>query len=112
MLRSAMSAPFTRHAFSRRTPHWSIENAIIVSNTAITVDSAAKLMNRKNSVPHSCPRGIALNTMGSVMNTSDGPEAGSTPKAKKMTSPAMSATSVSSTPTRTASPVRRRSLPM
>ena len=48
--------------------------------------------------------------MGSVMNTRLGPEPGSTPNAKhdgKMTRPAMSATMVSSTATRSASPVMR-----
>ena len=55
---------------------------MMFSNTATTVDSAAKLMNRKNSVPHSCPTGIWLNTLGSVMNTRPGPLPGSTPNAK------------------------------
>ena len=83
---------------------------MMFSNTATTVDSAAKLMNRKNSVPHSCPTGIWLNTLGSVMNTRPGPLPGSTPNAKhagKMMRPAMMATSVSSPATRSASPVRR-----
>ena len=42
------------------------------SNTAMMVESAAKLMNTKNSVPHSCPNGIWSNTLGSVTNTSAG----------------------------------------
>lgn len=43
------------------------------SNTAMMVDSAAKLMNTKNSAPHSCPIGIWPNTLGSVTNTRPGP---------------------------------------
>ena len=46
------------------------------SNTAMTVESAAKDMNTKNSVPHTCPPGICSNTLGSVMNTSPGPASG------------------------------------
>ena len=83
---------------------------MMFSNTAMTVESAAKLMNRKKSVPHTCPNGICENTLGSVMNTSPGPLPGSTPNAKhagKMMRPAMNATSVSSPAMRRASPVRR-----
>ena len=115
MLSARMHKPLTRHAFLRGVPHWSMVKLMMFSNTAITVDSAAKVMNRKNSVPHSWPKGISLNTMGSVMNTRLGPEPGSTPNAKhdgKMTRPAMSATMVSSTATRSASPVMRCSLPI
>ena len=88
---------------------------MMFSNTAMIVDRAAKLMNRKNSVPHNWPSGIWLNTLGSVMNTRPGPAPGSTPNAKhagKMTRPAMSATRVSSPAMRTASPVSRRFLSM
>ena len=49
------------------------------SNTAMTVESAAKLMNTKNSAPHTLPSGIWPNTTGSVANTSEGPESGVTP---------------------------------
>lgn len=60
-------------------PHLSIEKLIRFSNTAMTVDSAAKLMNTKNSAPQMLPSGIWPNTTGSVANTSDGPESGVTP---------------------------------
>lgn len=53
--------------------------AIRFSNTAITVVSAAELRNRKNSTPHQRPPGMWLNTFGSEMKTSPGPEPASTP---------------------------------
>ena len=85
------------------------------SNTAMIVESAAKLMNTKNRAPQSRPPGICENTPGSVTNTREGPSPGFTPNAKhagKMMRPATSATNVSSPQMRTASPVRERSLPM
>ena len=85
------------------------------SNTAMTVESAAKLMKMKNSVPHTFPSHICSNTDGSVMNTSPGPESGATPKAKqagKMMRPVASATPVSRAPMVAASPMSERSLPM
>ena len=112
---SASAMPFTRQARLRDQPHSSMLKLMMFSNTATTVDSAAKLMNRKNSVPHSCPTGIWLNTLGSVMNTRPGPLPGSTPNAKhagKMMRPATSATAVSKPQMRSASPVSERSLPM
>ena len=57
-------------------------NAMMFSNTAMMDDSAAKLMNTKNSVHHNWPSGIWLKTPGSVMNTKLGPLPGSTPNAK------------------------------
>ena len=102
-------------AVRRLMPHLSIEKLMRFSNTAMMVDSAAKLMNTKNSAPHSCPSGIWLNTLGSVMNTSDGPSPGLTENAKhagKMMRPAVSATSVSSPQMRSASPVSERPFPM
>ena len=57
----------------RDTFHLSIVQLMRFSNTAITVESAAKLMNTKNSAPHTLPSGICPNTIGSVTNTSDGP---------------------------------------
>ena len=95
--------------------HLSIDQLMRFSNTAMMVDSAAKLMNTKNSAPHSCPGGIWLNTLGSVTNTSPGPLPGSTANAKhagKMMRPATSATAVSKPQMRSASPVSDRSLPM
>ena len=99
----------------RDQPHLSMDQLMRFSNTAMMVDSAAKLMNTKNSAPHSCPIGIWPNTLGSVTNTRPGPLPGSTANAKhagKMMRPAMSATAVSSPQMRSASPVSDRSLPM
>ena len=55
---NASAMPFTMHAFVRGMPHSSMLKPTMFSNTAMTVDSAAKLMNRKNSAPHSWPNGI------------------------------------------------------
>jgi len=87
---------------------------MMFSKTAITVESAANDMNRKKSAPQSCPSHICEKTLGKVTNTRPGPLPGSTPKAKqtgKMMRPAMSAMTVSSTPTESACPKMRRSLP-
>ena len=80
------------------------------SNTAITVERAAKDIKRKKSVPNILP-GIApmeLNTLGRERNTSPGPDEGSTPNAEhagKIISPEKIATNVSSPITRRDSPV-------
>ena len=50
---TAIRTPLTTHALPRGTPHSSMLNPTMFSNTAMTVESAAKLMNRKNSAPHS-----------------------------------------------------------
>ena len=113
--KTSMPTHVTMELFLRLHPHWSMPNAIRFSNTAITVESAANDMNRKNSVPHSWPSGICSKMLGSVMNASPAPEPGSTPNAKqagKMIRPASSATAVSRMPTVVASPKRLRSLPM
>ena len=49
MLSTASSTPLTRHAFFRGVPHWSMVKLMMFSNTAMTVDSAANVMNTKNS---------------------------------------------------------------
>ncbi len=82
-------------------------NPIIFWKIAITVESAAKDMNRKNNAPHNCPRNIWLKIFGNVTKMSFGPCDGSTPNAKhagKIMKPAMMATSVSSASTCNASP--------
>ena len=112
---SGMAMRFTVTARRRDQPHSSMENRRMPSNTAMTVESAAKDMNTKNSVPHTCPPHICSNTLGSVMNTRPGPESGATPKAKqagKMMSPVARATPVSSTPIVAASPMSERCLSM
>ncbi len=102
-------------ASRRERSHFSMVKVMRFSNTAMMVDRAAKLINTKNSVPHSCPSGIWLNTLGKVTNTSDGPWSGATAKAKqagKIMRPARMATSVSSPQMRRASPVSEFCLPM
>ena len=87
---------------------------MMFSNTAMTVERAAKLMKMKNSVPHSWPPAMTLKMLGRVTKTRPGPEPGSTPKAKqagKMIRPAIRATKVSRPMIHMASPVRERSLP-
>ena len=73
------TAPAPTHACLRSIPHSSMTNAATFSKMQMTVESDAKLRNRKNSVPHTPPKGICPNTVGSATNTRLGPEAGSTP---------------------------------
>ncbi len=60
-------------ALPREIPHRSIQQARMFSNTAVTVDRAAKNRNTKNSAPHSRPPGMALNTLGRVTKIRLGP---------------------------------------
>ena len=86
---------------------------IIFWKIAITVERAAKDMNKKNNATHNCPKNMWLNIFGNVTNISFGPCDGSTPNAKhagKIMKPAMIATSVSSPSTCNASPVSARFL--
>ena len=81
---------------------------IIFWKMAMTVESAANAINRKNSAHHNCPKNIWLKIFGNVTKMSFGPCDGSTPNAKqagKIMKPAMIATSVSSPNTCNASPV-------
>ena len=52
---------------------------IIFWKIAITVERAAKDMNKKNNAPHICPKNMWLNIFGNVTNISFGPCDGSTP---------------------------------
>ena len=102
-------------ALFREMFHRSIQQARMFSNTAVTVDRAAKNRNTKNSAPHSRPPGMELNTLGRVTKIRLGPESGLTPKAKaegKMMRPEVKATKVSRMPTLMASPNSLRSRPM
>ena len=113
--KSGMAMRFTMTARLRDQPHWSMEKRRMPSNTAMTVESAAKLMNTKKSVPQTWPSHICSNTLGRVMNTRPGPESGATPKAKqagKMMRPVASATPVSKAPMVAASPMSERCLSM
>ena len=108
-----MKRPQTTVAFFRDQPKLSMQLAMMFSNTARTVVKLAKVMNRKNSAPHTRPPAMWRNTRGSVMKIRDGPLPASTPKEKqagKMIMPDMKATKVSRAQMRTASPVRVWSL--
>ena len=107
--RIRIAARFTRVDFFLVQPNRSMPKQMIFSNTAMTVDRAAKLMNRKKSAPKIRPPAIWLKMLGRVTNTSPGPSPGFTSKAKqagKMTRPDSRATVVSRQQIRTDSPVR------
>lgn len=53
-------------AFVRDILNFSMQQHMIFSNTAIIVESDAKVMNKKNRVPHILPPDIEANTFGSV----------------------------------------------
>ncbi len=64
-------------AFLRGHFHSSMVKAMRFSNTATTVVIAAKLMNRKKSVPHRRPPTMLLKIFGRTTKISPGPWAGS-----------------------------------
>ena len=100
-----------RTAFFLSQPKLSMQLASRFSNTAMTVEKLAKVMNRKNRAPHTRPPAILANTLGRVTKISCGPESGCTPKEKqagKMMSPADRATKVSRIQMLTDSPARVR----
>ena len=100
-------------AFERLHSVISIHTAIISSNTAIIVESAANDINTKNKNPHTLPPAILLNTFGRVINNNEGPLSGLTPYEKHagiMINPAIRATNVSSSTMLIASPVSERFL--
>ena len=93
--------------FFRSISNNSISQAMIFSNTAMTVEKAAQDINKKNRLPQIRPPIMEINTFGSVMKIRLGPLSGLTPNAKhagKMIRPAVIATKVSSTATLTDSP--------
>ena len=86
-----------------------MSQAMMFSNTAITVESAAQDINRKNRLPQIRPPIMEMNTFGNVMKIRLGPLSGFTPNAKhagKMIRPAVIATNVSRIATFTDSPNR------
>lgn len=96
-------------------PFRSIQNAMIFSNTAITVESAAKLRKIKNIVPKKEPIGMFEKTFGRVSKTKLGPLPGFTLNAKhagKIINPATIATNTSRLPIVIASPNKLLSLLM
>ena len=66
-------------AFLRLHPVMSMAKDMIFSNTAITVDIAAKDINRKKKKPQIRPPAMALNTFGRVIKIKLGPLPASTP---------------------------------
>lgn len=95
-------------------PKRSIAYDVMFSNTAMIVESAAKDINTKKSVPQILPPGIFANTLGSVMKIRLGPASCGTLYAKQdgiTIIPAIKATSVSSAQILIASPGIERSLP-
>lgn len=86
---------------------------MMVSKTAITVEKAAKAINKKKIVPQILPLFMELKTFGRVIKIRPGPESGLMLKAKhagKIISPAKMATTVSRPATQKASPVSDFSL--
>ena len=113
--RRNMATQLMAHAFFRVHLKASMQQEMMFSKTARTVDMAAKVMKTKNRVPHSRPMGMLLNTLGKVTNRRLGPAPTSTPcvkQAGKMIRPATMATKVSRMVTVTDSPMRARSLLM
>ena len=60
-------------------PKESVKVEMIDSNTAVTVEKLAKVINTKNSAPHTLPPGILIKTCGNVTKIRDGPESGAIP---------------------------------
>ena len=63
----------TRLDFLRVQPVSSMPQQMMFSNTASTVDRAAKAMNRKNRLPHSRPSAMLAKILGRVMKIRLGP---------------------------------------
>jgi len=74
-----MSTKFTRLDFLRLQPVSSMPQQMMFSNTASTVESAAKAMNRKNREPHNRPMAMLAKMLGRVMKIRLGPLVWSTP---------------------------------
>ena len=79
MLSTSMAMQPIREAFLRLMPKVSTAKARRFSNTASTVEKLAKVINRKNSVPHRRPPSILTKTLGSVWKMREGPASGWTP---------------------------------
>ena len=79
MLAMSIITAFTSAAFFLDHPNISMANDIIFSNTAITVEKLAKVINMKKRHPHMRPPGIFTNTFGKVIKIRLGPAPTSTP---------------------------------
>ena len=111
--RMIMQIPQMMQPLTRLTPVQSRNIARMFSNTARTVDNAAKVINRKNKDPQILPPAIFAKMFGRVTKIRLGPAPASTPKvehAGKMIRPAMMATIVSRIITLMDSPIRERFL--
>ena len=73
ILNTNINAKFAKTAFFLVHPKLSIEQAIRFSNTAVTVEKLAKVINTKKSEPHKAPIGILRNISGKVIKINDGP---------------------------------------
>ena len=71
--RRKMPAPQTTQPLGRLQPVISRTQERMFSNTASSVEKAAKTMNRKNSVPQTRPPDMLLNTVAMVSNRREGP---------------------------------------
>src|SRR5690606_8587319 len=99
---SQIVPPTSSAALGRSNPRVSMKYATAGSIRLIADVHAANVSSTKNRVATNAPPGICPNASGSDWNTSPGPEAGSRPFANtigKITSPARSATEVSTTTT-------------
>ena len=63
----------TKLAFLSPHPHKSCANAMIFWNTAMIVESAANVINKKNKLPQMRPPDILIKTFGNVMKIKLGP---------------------------------------
>jgi len=72
---TATTTILTITAFFRLHPVKSMAKDKMFSKTAITVDAAAKIINKKNKAPQILPPAMELNTFGSVIKIRLGPEA-------------------------------------
>ena len=89
---------FIRAVFFLDHFHKSIHEDMMFSNTAITVEKAAKAMKMKKQLPQIRPPGIFAKIFGKVTKISFGPWSGLTPNAKhvgKIINPDTTATNVS-----------------
>ena len=79
MLNTRMAMQPMTEAFLRLMPKVSTAKANRFSKTARTVEKLAKIMNRKNRVPHSRPPCILTKTLGRVLKMREVPSSGRTP---------------------------------
>ena len=68
--------PLQITALRREQPVRSTAKEMMFSNTAMMVEAAAKIMNRKNREPQNRPPSMELNTLGRVTKIRLGPRRG------------------------------------